>query len=400
MSPVAAKLHDVAGALAGRRAAPARGDRRGVRQRRDRRQRLLPGRRPRRAAGRARLGRAGRRAVRRAADLRGGRRAGPLDAVEVARPGRPGSRPRAPSCPPTTRAGCAPSSLPDLDGPGARLRAGRRGQHRRVRPVRRDRRLAGRAVAAGSTSTGPSGCGRSPTRAAPTSCAGSTGPTRGPPTATSGSTSPTTAASRSSADWRTCAARSPPWPATCPTERPVRGDAPHAAVVAAGPVRSRCGPCCARSVETAWPQLVTRACDAAAAIAERLEAGGLTVLNDVVLNQVLVRQVDGPTHGGADRRGPGRRPRLVRSDPVGRGDGDADQRVVVEDRSRRRRARGRRDPRLRGPGAQRPLTAVRPTAAPLRSLHLQACTWSSGIRSWGCTPRAPGAARFSRRGGR
>jgi glutamate/tyrosine decarboxylase-like PLP-dependent enzyme len=35
--------------------------------------------------------------------------------------------------------------------------------------------------------------------------------------------------------------------------------------------------------------LVTRACDAAAAIAERLEAGGLTVLNDVVLNQVLVR---------------------------------------------------------------------------------------------------------------
>ena len=41
--------------------------------------------------------------------------------------------------------------------------------------------------------------------------------------------------------------------------------------------------------------LVTRACDAAAAIAERLEAGGLTILNDVVLNQVLVRLVDGPT---------------------------------------------------------------------------------------------------------
>ena len=42
-------------------------------------------------------------------------------------------------------------------------------------------------------------------------------------------------------------------------------------------------------------QLVVQACDAAAAIAERLRAGGLTILNDVVLNQVLVRLVDGPT---------------------------------------------------------------------------------------------------------
>jgi glutamate/tyrosine decarboxylase-like PLP-dependent enzyme len=42
-------------------------------------------------------------------------------------------------------------------------------------------------------------------------------------------------------------------------------------------------------------ELVTRACEAAVAIAERLEAGGLTILNDVVLNQVLVRLVDGPT---------------------------------------------------------------------------------------------------------
>jgi glutamate/tyrosine decarboxylase-like PLP-dependent enzyme len=41
--------------------------------------------------------------------------------------------------------------------------------------------------------------------------------------------------------------------------------------------------------------LVTRSCDAARTIATRLEAGGVTVLNDVVLNQVLVRLVDGPT---------------------------------------------------------------------------------------------------------
>jgi glutamate/tyrosine decarboxylase-like PLP-dependent enzyme len=41
--------------------------------------------------------------------------------------------------------------------------------------------------------------------------------------------------------------------------------------------------------------LVQRACDAAQAIAVRLQAGGLTVLNDVVLNQVLVRCGDGST---------------------------------------------------------------------------------------------------------
>jgi glutamate/tyrosine decarboxylase-like PLP-dependent enzyme len=41
--------------------------------------------------------------------------------------------------------------------------------------------------------------------------------------------------------------------------------------------------------------LVTRACDAATTIAAHLRTGGLTVLNDVVLNQVLVRLVDGPT---------------------------------------------------------------------------------------------------------
>lgn len=41
--------------------------------------------------------------------------------------------------------------------------------------------------------------------------------------------------------------------------------------------------------------LVQAGCDAAQRIAERLSAGGLSVLNEVVLNQVLVRLVDGPT---------------------------------------------------------------------------------------------------------
>ena len=42
-------------------------------------------------------------------------------------------------------------------------------------------------------------------------------------------------------------------------------------------------------------RLVNDACDAAGAIAERLSEAGFDVLNDVVLNQVLVRYVDGPT---------------------------------------------------------------------------------------------------------
>jgi glutamate/tyrosine decarboxylase-like PLP-dependent enzyme len=42
-------------------------------------------------------------------------------------------------------------------------------------------------------------------------------------------------------------------------------------------------------------QLVADACDAAVLIADRLREAGFEVLNDVVLNQVLVRYVDGPT---------------------------------------------------------------------------------------------------------
>ena len=41
--------------------------------------------------------------------------------------------------------------------------------------------------------------------------------------------------------------------------------------------------------------LVTNACDAAAVIASRLGQHGFTILNDVVLNQVLVQLRDGPT---------------------------------------------------------------------------------------------------------
>ena len=81
-----------------------------------------------------------------------------------------------------------------------------------------------------------------------------------------------------------------------PDQRRVRGDAPHAAVVAAGPVRSRCGP----SLRTLGRDGVARLVDAGLRRRRRrspidFAPGGLTILNDVVLNQVLVRLVDGPT---------------------------------------------------------------------------------------------------------
>jgi glutamate/tyrosine decarboxylase-like PLP-dependent enzyme len=42
-------------------------------------------------------------------------------------------------------------------------------------------------------------------------------------------------------------------------------------------------------------RLVADACEAAVLIADRLRESGFEVLNDVVLNQVLVRYADGPT---------------------------------------------------------------------------------------------------------
>ena len=122
-----------------------------------------------------------------------------------------------------------------------------------------------------------------------------------------------------------------------PDQRRVRGDAPHAAVVAAGPAGRGVG-----GAAHARPRRRGRAGRRGPATPPRrspsgCDAGGLT---DPERRRPQPgarpprRRAD---DRGADRRGPGRRPRVVRSDAVGRGDGDADQRVVVEDRARRGR---------------------------------------------------------------
>ena len=140
-----------------------------------------------------------------------------------------------PSCPPTTRAGCAPSCCPTSTGPVLVCAQAGEVNTRRLRPVRRDRRLAGGRGPAGCTSTAPSGCGRSPTRAAPTSCAGLD---RADSWATDGhkwlnvTYDCGIAFVRRLADLRRTFAATAGLP---PAERRVRGDAPHAPVVPAGP---------------------------------------------------------------------------------------------------------------------------------------------------------------------
>ncbi len=91
---------------------------------------------------------------------------------------------------PSDDQGCLRADLlpTDLGSGTARpsVRSGGRGEHRRVRPVRRHRRLGHRRARAGCTSTGRSDSGHSPTRRGATSSPGSIGRTRGRPTGTSG----------------------------------------------------------------------------------------------------------------------------------------------------------------------------------------------------------------------
>ena len=184
-------------------------------------------------------------------------------------------------------------------------------------------------TAAGCTSTAPSGCGRRPTRRAATSSRASGRPTRGRPTPTSGSTCPTTAASRSCAD-----------PA-----------AHHAAMTLgaayyvetdrrrARPVQLGAGVLAPRPRVRVWAALRParprrrRRADRAdvgprPAVRRRAsaDAPSTRVLNEVVLNQVLVR-FDDPSGDlearrcadGRDRRGgPGRRHAVARRHALAR----------------------------------------------------------------------------------
>ena len=190
---------------------------------------------------------------------------------------------------------------PAAGRPAARRRrarcscARRRARSTPARSTRSTRSPTGSpSAAAGCTSTAPSGCGRWPTRPGPTS---SPGWTRADSWATDGhkwlnvTYDCGIAFVRDLGDLRRTFAATAGLPPRqrrssrrCTTRRSRRS----------GPARSRCGRCCARSAATAWPSwspVVRRG----RGDRRRLAAGGLTVLNDVVLNQVLVRLDDGPT---------------------------------------------------------------------------------------------------------
>ena len=95
--------------------------------------------------------------------------------------------------------------------------------------------------------------------------------------------------------------------------------------------------------------LVARSCDHAVAMATQLRRGGLEVVNDVVLNQVLVRATQRPVDHGPGRRGPGRRDLLVRADCVEGPTCHADQHLGLgDDGGGRRGQRSRHHRRVRG----------------------------------------------------
>ena len=145
----------------------------------------------RRPAPRARAVGLGRRARR--ADRRAARSAcSSARSATHDRPRAPAARPRHGSLvrsPPTSRGGCAPTRCARRSRPRRaddRLRPGGRGEHRRVRPVRGDRRRGrrGRRLAARRRRLRP--LGRGQPRASRTSSPAPSAPTRGRPTRTSG----------------------------------------------------------------------------------------------------------------------------------------------------------------------------------------------------------------------
>ncbi len=189
------------------------------------------------------------------------------------------------------RADAAEQMLAGTTGPAIVLAQAGNVNSGAVDPLATDRRGGARGRRVGPRRRRVRHCGRRPRRATATSSPGSNGRIRGRWTATSGSTSPTTAASSPSRD------RAAHYDATRMTgaylvPAPDRDLDPFDWV----PEASRRGR--ATTVYAALrslgrdgvADLVDRCCALARRIAERLGAEpGIAILNDVVLNQVLVR---------------------------------------------------------------------------------------------------------------
>ena len=209
-----------------------------------------------------------------------------VDAVDARRRGRPG---------PHARRRARGARSPATSGPTDRLRAGRQREHGRVRSARRDRRRRAAGTARGCTSTARSGCGPRPVRALRHHVRRHR-------------------ARRLVGDRRAQVAeralRLRPRVRRAPGGAS-RGDEPAArAYLDAAPTRSRASrwtgrrsrraaraaspstPRCARSAGAASPTSSTAAAALARRFAERLrQEPTIRILNDVVLNQVLVRVV-------------------------------------------------------------------------------------------------------------
>ena len=238
------------------------------------------------------------------------------------------------------------------DGPDDRLRAGRRGEHRRLRPAAGDRRRLPRPPAPGSTSTAPSGSGPPSRRALRHLVAGLERADSWTTDAHKWLNVPydsgivfcahpeshraamTIAASyliqdegaqrvRDEVDW------------VPEFSRRARGFAVYAALRSLG--------------RSGLVELVERCCDAAARFAERIvELDGVELLNEVVLNQVLFRFESDERTDEVLRARAGERPRLAERHHLGRSQGDPRLRLELADRRRGDRPRRRAFYVLRG----------------------------------------------------
>ena len=193
---------------------------------------------------------------------------------------RPRPRHGRSACPPTTRAGCAPTrsreALARRRRPDDRLRAGRQREHRRLRPARARSPRPCRAHGAWLHVDGAFGlwAAAAPAPRAPRRRRRRR-PTRGRPTRTSGSTCPTTAALAIVADAGAAAPRAMTLTRRLPDRRGggraqrvrlgARGVAPR-------PRRSRSGRRCGRSAARGVAELVERYCALAARIADAARA--------------------------------------------------------------------------------------------------------------------------------
>ena len=250
------------------------------------------------------------------------------------------------------RGGCVPTRSrrrsPALDGPAIVCAQAGNVNTGAFDPFDDDRRRLRARTAPGCTSTARSGCGPRRRRRRARSCAGVERADSWAVDAHKWLNVPYDCGARDRR--RPRAPTAPRWPQRAPYLRaddgPARADEPRARVLAPRPRACPSTPRCASLGRDGVAELVERCCAHARRMAERLAADpGVEVLNDVVLNQVLVRfrrRRREPRARSSPRSSATARAGSAARTWHGRG-GDADLGLELVDDRRGRRPLGRGD---------------------------------------------------------